>query len=368
MRQSSLKFGLAFAGALLAASTVTADTIYLIQGDAIKDVSVKTATFKEIEYKDGSKKRTVKTDNVLRVEFFAKTQPVDLADAAALDGQFWDAIGALELYIEAHISEAKRPRYEWEPAYAMNRLIELNRVVGDAPGLIKAADQLIANAPDSLYVPMAFLAKAETQHLTGDSKGAKKTLGAFKDLIQSKSLSGKWNIEQKLASALYDDASKGKSLRTKLEAISKEAGSQYPVVHNRCEVAIGESWLEGKSPNFKEAEPIFQDIAANPKADSRTLAAAYTGLGDCIFKRAMAGPASLKDQLLQDAKLAYMRVVVVYKDETTYAPKAMFWAGRVFDESTDEQDKERAQLLYGRVMREYQGSTWATEAGSFRKR
>ena len=286
MRQSPLRIGLLLAAATLGLSAATADTIYLIDGSAVSDVRIRTETFKEIEYKDGSKTKTVKTDKVLRIDFSAKSQLVDRADAAAVDGQFFDALADLETYVEGQLSSGRTPRYRWELAYAMFRLIELNRVVGDAPALIAAADRLIENAPESRYVPMAFLAKAEAQHLTGKGSGAKKTLDAFKNMVQGKSLSGRWVIEQKLASALYDDTLKGKKLRDMLEGISTQAGSQYPVVHSRAEVAIGESFLTGKK--FKEAEAIFADIAKNPKADSRTLAAAYTGLGDCIFKRAVA--------------------------------------------------------------------------------
>lgn len=366
MRQPSLRIGLLLAAATLGLSAATADTIYLIDGSAVSDIRVRTESFKEIEYKDGSKTRTVKTDRVLRIDFSGKSQLVDRADTAATDGQFFDALADLQTYVDGQLSSDRTPRYRWELAYAMFRLIELNRVVGDAPALIAAADKLIEHAPESRYVPMAFLAKAEVQHLTGKGAAAKKTLDEFKNLVQGKSLSGRWVIEQKLASALYDSSLKGKKLRDMLDGISTEAGGQYPVVRSRAKVAIGESFLQGK--NFKEAELIFAHIAKNPKADSRTLAAAYTGLGDCIFKRAVVASGKAKEGLLRDAQLAYMRVVVVYKDETLYVPKAMYWAGRVFDEAGGEADKEKAQKLYGRVMREYQGTTWASEANSFRKR
>ena len=46
----------------------------------------------------------------------------------------------------------------------------------------------------------------------------------------------------------------------------------------------------------------------------------------------------------------------------------MFWAGRVFDESQDEEQKENAQKLYRRVSREFAGSKWAEEARGFLKR
>ena len=366
MTKFSLQFGLALAVGCAGATTAVADTIYLIGGKAINEVSITGETYKELEYKAGSKKKTVKAEKVLRVEFSAKSSLVDQADTAAADGQIFNAISDFEEYIEGFLSKGRRPRYRWEPAYAMHRLIELNREVGDAEHLIAAVDQLIEKVPESGYVPGAYLAKAEAQFLTGKAKAAKKTLEDFKALIQGQSLSGRWRIEQKLAALLLDSSLKGKSLRSKLNAISDEAGSAFPVVGNRADVAVGESWIA--DGNFAKAEPIFRDVTQSGAADMTTLAAAYTGLGDCIFKRAVGKSGDEKKQLLLDAQIAYMRVVVVYKSESRYVPKAMFWAGRAFDETTDSELKARAQRLYRQVRRDYQGTEWATEAGSFIKR
>lgn len=367
MNVTPLRVGFGLAALVLAALPATADTIHLLNGKSMDEVTVTGETFKEISYKEGSKKKTVKTDDVLRIDYSKKSTFVDRADAAAAEGQLFDAIQDLETFVDGQIASGKKPRHAWEPAYAMHRLIELNGMVGDAPRLIEAADKLIANAPESRYAPEAFLAKAQTQYLTGEGEAANKTLKDFLNVIQGKQLSQRWSIEHKLASALYDDTLSGKKLRDKLQAISSEAGSGYPVVKNAAEVAIGESLLE--SQKLGEAEPIFKRITDNPKASQATLAAAFTGLGDCLFKRATQTEAGdARDKLLRDAKLAYMRVVVVYKDQIQYVPKAMFWAGRVFDESSEELDKEKAQKLYTKVARDFQGSKWADEAKGFRKR
>ena len=366
MKLSSFRLGLGLVGLTLAALPASADTIFLLDGSSLDDVTVTGETSKEVEYKDGSKK-TVKTDDVLRIEFSAKSQLVERADLAADEGQLFDAINDLSTYVDGQIASGKKPRYAWEPAYAMHRLIEFNSMVGDAQGLIAAADKLIANAPESRFAPEAFLTKAETQFLTGDAAAANKTLKDFLALIQGKQLSQRWSIEHKLASALYDTSLKGSKLRDALESIAKEAGGAFPQVKNAAEVAIGESLIE--SQKLSEAEPIFQRITDNSKASEATLAAAYTGLGDCLFKRATQTAAGEeRDKLMRDAKMAYMRVVVVYKDQVRYVPKAMFWAGRVFDESTDEIDKEKAQKLYAKVAREYQGTKWGDEAKGFRRR
>jgi TolA-binding protein len=62
-----------------------------------------------------------------------------------------------------------------------------------------------------------------------------------------------------------------------------------------------------------------------------------------------------------------MRVTVLYKDQASYAPKAMFYAGRCFNLLGGEEDDERANKLYARVMRQYPGTVWADEARNFRK-
>lgn len=366
MIATPLRAGLGLCALALAVLPASADTIYLLDGSSLDDVTVREETFSEVAYKDGSKKKTVKTDDVLRIEYSAKSQLVDRADTAAAEGQVFDAIADLETFVDGQIASGRKPRHPWEPAYAMYRLVELNSMVGDAEHLVEAADKLIQHAPESRYVPLAFLSKAETQFLTGDAAGANKTLKSFLEVIQGKRLSQRWSIEHKLASALYDTELKGKGLRDKLKGIASEAGSAFPQVKNAAEVALGEALLADQK--FGDAEPIFKRITDNPKASPATLAAAFTGLGDCLFKRATKASGEERDKLLRDAKLAYMRVVVVYKDQVRYVPKAMFWAGRVFDESGEEADKDAAQKLYSKVAREYQGSKWADEAKGFRKK
>jgi len=367
MRLQLLPTGLAALALGLLGGPLSADTIYLLDGKSLEDVSVGEETLKEVEYKEGSKRSTVKTDDVLRIEYSAKSSLVDRADTAAAEGQLLDAIADLQTYVDGMIESGRTPRYKWEPAYAMKRLLDLHLQVGDAPGLIAAADKLIENAPESRHLPAAYLAKAEAQYYSGQAKAAVKTLADFGAVVQSKNLSQRWDLEQELATLVYDETVKGKKLRDRLDEISTKAGSQFPRVKNRAEVAIAESFVAAKS--FGEAEPIFRDVVDNQQADATTLAAAYTGLGDCLFKRAVEEKdAKKQDALMTEAAMAYMRVVVVYKDQNRYVPKALFWAGRVFDESSDPEDKDRAQKLYLRVMRDFQGSEWASEAASFRRR
>ena len=367
MNTTPPRLGLALAALFLVSGTVRADTIHLLNGKSHDDVTVTSENIKEISYREGSKKAKVRTEDVLRIEFSSKSQLVDRADTAAVDGQYLDAIDDFTLYIEGQLSGGRNPRYRWEPAYAMYRLVELYGIIGEAEPLIAAADQLLQHADDSRFMPNAYLDKAEAQFLTGKAAAAEKTLNEFKAAIQSKGLSQRWQIEHKLASVLFDSKLKGKVLRDKLSVVASEAGGAYPTVKNSAQVAIAESLIGSKK--LDDAEPILKRIIDNPKATTRTLAAAYTGYGECLFKRALSeSPGTSRDRLLRDAKMAYMRVVVVYKNQVDYRPKAMFWAARVFDESQDEEEKEKDKKLYRKVTREFVGSEWAEAARGFLKR
>jgi hypothetical protein len=135
-----------------------------------------------------------------------------------------------------------------------------------------------------------------------------------------------------------------------------------------ADVAVAESLLL-REDGLAEAEKMFKAVTADPKADERTLAGAWSGLGDCIYRRAVQRKAEGKeaDKDLRDALKAYMRVVVVYEYEFRYVPHAMLFAGRSFDALGDEESKDRAQRLYRQILITYKGSKEANEAKAFRK-
>ncbi|MFT5153844.1 MAG: hypothetical protein ACI841_003849, partial [Planctomycetota bacterium] len=109
---------------------------------------------------------------------------------------------------------------------------------------------------------------------------------------------------------------------------------------------------------------IFKVVVRDANADSRTMAAAYMGMGDCLFQR---GSGSKDQVVLEDALMNYMRIVVSHKNELRYVPRAMFQAGRVFQHLDAPEAEARAQKLYTRLLRNFRGSRWADEARGFRK-
>ncbi len=348
------------------ASSATADTIYLVNGKSKKDIKIVNEGLKSVTYKDGNDQGEVDADDILSIEFSKMPELVDIAESRLVDDGYFEAIADLEQYVQQ--SEGKEQRlYPWAPAYAMHRLVELNGIVGELAEVVKAADRLIQKAPESRYVPFAYMAKAEALYDLGKSDDARSLLGAFGGVVDSKQLSDRWRIQGDLFAVLLDDSLQGKARRDKLDEIVARAGTKYPVVRNRADAAVGESFLGEKK--LKEAEEVFRSITNDPKADSRTLAAAFTGLGDCLFQRGVDENSSGADgsETLSEALKAYLRVVVVYETELRYVPKAMFFAGRVFQQWNDAENQGRAQQLYNAVMRDFGGSKWADEARGFRR-
>ena len=186
-------------------------------------------------------------------------------------------------------------------------------------------------------------------------------------IVESKGLSRRWQLELDLARLVYSADLKGEKLRGRLEEVATQASADFPTVRNRADVAVAESFLAEKK--LDEAAEIFERITRDPQADDRTLAAAYTGHGDCLFTKgvAMASAGENPDAVFMEAILSYMRVVVVYKQELRYVPKAMFYAGRVYQQFEDEESQDRAQKLYVGVLRNFRETKWANEARGFRK-
>jgi tetratricopeptide (TPR) repeat protein len=338
------------------------DKIYLTDGSVLKDVGVVSEGLQEVEYRSGRNKSTVPSERVLRIEFGQKPKTVDQADTSAGQEDYLDAIAGMQNYVAA-VEEKPDKRFPWAAAYARYRIVDFHGVMGDLQALGAAADEVIAKHPDTRYAPLAFLAKAQAFLDAGDVAKAKAAADSFGRFITDKGLAGRWPVEQRLWAALTSGET-GKKLEDTLIAVSTDA-AEYPSVRNRSEVAIAEALFAGKK--YAEAEKIFSSIVKDAKADSRTLAAAWTGLGDCLYYgRFPAAPAEEKPELLKSALKAYLRPVVVYPDESIYVAKAAFHAGRCYQElGGDAEATDRAKRLYAFVITNFKGSRWEREARQF---
>ncbi|MCA9002074.1 MAG: tetratricopeptide repeat protein [Planctomycetes bacterium] len=354
---------------LILASTSLADRIFTTDGATIDDVTIVSEGLDEVEYKtsSGKSKKTIGSHEVLSIVFEKMPPQLDSAEAAIADELMLDAVNDLEEFLSRFADKPPRT-YPWAVPYAMFRLVQVYQIAGDYPSVVTAADRVLASAADSRYAILAHLSKIEALNLMGDAGQLKAAVDAFSAFVAEKSLPARWRLEAELRGVLFDPALKGSKRRDKLNDVVAAAGKDAPVVKNRALVAIGESFLNERNPG--EAEKVFEKVVADPKADDFTLAGAYTGLGDCLYQRAEKKKAEGEDTIedFKSAALAYMRVVVVYGDEIQYAPKAMFYAGRSFQEMGSDEDERRAQQIYNKLIRNFPNSKSAKEAKSFRRR
>lgn len=354
------------AALLLVPTSAWADTIFLTDGSMIGDCNVVTEGLLSVQYKTNKRQQEVGSDKVLMIEFDRSPQLVDRAEAALADDQHLTAVDDFEEYI-AGVIDKPPSRYKWAPAYAMYRVVEINETMGKFDEVVKAANRLLEREPDSRYVPMAFLKKAAALSEENKESAVEKTLDQLGQIVASKGLSKRWQLELDLARLVYTANLGGAKLRDRLEEVATKASAEFPTVRNRADVAAAESFLAEKK--LDEAAEIFERITRDPQADDRTLAAAYTGHGDCLFTKGVAMASAGEDPtaVFREALISYMRVVVVYKQELRYVPKAMFYAGRVYQQFEDQKSQDRAQKLYVGVLRNFKGTKWANEARGFRK-
>ncbi len=346
------------------ASAARADTITLADGKTFDNVTILTETLKEVSFKQDGKNKTVPSETVASIQYKKKPKLVDQADSSANEGDINGALTVLEIYVGGLIDGSGKESMAWAPAYAMQRLVELNGSIGDAEGVIEAANRLIANAKDSRYLPGAYLSKASALY---DGKQVPEALAAIAELrklIETQNLSQRWKLEVDLAEALADSSLSASKRRARVIEIAGLAGKDFPTVASRARVAEGESYIEGENKDFAKAIAIFRALTADPTADAPTLAGAYTGLGDCLFSAAIDLQKANQNSTAAFTETVdtYMRVVVLYPEQVRYRAKSMYLAARAFEFLGDETSKTRARGLYRSVIREYKESTWAGEA------
>lgn len=343
------------------AASALADDIYLTDGRTLSEVTVQTETMAEVTYKKDRKEGSVAADQVLSINYSEKPQLVDQADAAMAGDQFVDAEVFLFNFLEG-VKERPPRKHPWSRAYAYYRLVGVYEVMGEVGDLTTTADEMAQLEPDSRYLPIVLTKKAQLLADSGDLAKARASLGDLEKLIAAKRLGNRWALALELGRVLYG-VETGAAQRSKLKDISGRAGAAYPIVRNRAEVSVGASLLtEGK---LGDAEKIFKDVVADPKADDRTLAAAYAGLGMCLFRR---GETTGDMDLLRAARKAFMRVVVLYKNEINYLPESLFFAGRCYQLIGGEEAEDAATKLYNHVIRNFPESRWAGEARGFRRK
>ncbi|MFT7678699.1 MAG: TolA-binding protein [Planctomycetota bacterium] len=361
MRALRTNLILPFLGTLLFAAVAQADTIYKTDGDAIEDVKVTKEALDLVTYRaEGSRKEaTIASDSVLRVEFSKKPELVDSADGAALTDAYFPAINDFESFLAD--AGGKAPKgFAWSINYSLYRLVQMNMVVGELDKAVVAADRFLTEAPESRYVPLVYLAKARALFDSGKGSDAGAAVGQLMAMSDSGKVGARWGLEAEVHAVIFKGG-KGTADIAKYKSLATKAAKDFPIVASRARIAAAEALMSDKK--VADAEKLCREVIKSGQGDARTLAGAYKTLGDCLYQRA-----SGDGKLLNDAVLAYMRVVVVYEKEFAYSPHSMLYAGLAFRALGGDGNEERAQKMFTTVRRRFPGTRYADEAKSLRKR
>lgn len=342
----------------------SADRIYLSDGSILEKVDVASESLTEVRYKaqGSSKEETVAADRVLHIEFEEMPKSIATAEIDADARRFGAAISGMQDYL-ANIGGKKDKDHPWAKPYAMYRIAKLNKLGGDLEGMVGAVEALKTEMPDSRYVPVATLDHIDTLISINDVNAAKEALSAFSAAIKSSGLPQRWEYEVDVRRLITDGSLKGESLESKLEDLAKKA-SAHSSVESLAEVKRAESLIA--RDNFESAAEVLREVTENPKAPAATMAAAWTALGEALYEQAQLTSASdaqeERTELLEEAQLAFMRVVVNHEFEYGYVAKAAYFAGRTFQELKAEDWRDNARDLFNYVRRNFPDSDWANQA------
>jgi hypothetical protein len=360
--------------ALLLAAPALADRITTTDGKTLDDVEITNETLGGVLYKQKGKagEQNVAADQVLSVVYTSKVPGlIATAHSDLEDGNLEAAADGFKEFAESVFAGSnKKDKQAWAPGYALYRAIETNMAMSSQESItevIALADMLVAKAPESRYVPLAYVAKASAQRDLKKGDDAMATVNALKELVKSKALSDAFRLQAELLEVELG-AGKAQARRDRYIEIGTQAGSGFPAVRNRARVLEAETHIEGESKDFAKARKLYDQVIKDPKADGATLAGAYTGMGDCLFQEAVDKLRVNADAsaILEEALLSYLRVVVNYKDQTRYVPRALYQSGKVFEFMGDAA-KPNSTKMYRKLVTEYPGSEWAAKARDSRR-
>ena len=347
------------------AVTAAADVLTLTDGEVLSDVTIVAQGLLQTTYEKGGDEQTIDSERILHVRIDTLPDDLDEAEAALREEDPIAALELLDAFVEENRERVRGRTAKWAPAHAAWRAIEIRRGLSDADGVIATAKVLLETWPESRYAPQAFLAKAEYESRKGDGGASEATLVALDDLARDKGLK-RWELASRLARLRNADRAPAE-MREAFQNLASSA-SKYPTVRALARASEAETFLtEAESAQLaeaaalrKQAGELFEQVVADPKADGRALAAAHTGLAECLF---FDGAASDDQDVLQAAALHGLRVAVSYRDETDYLPKALFYAFRSFDV---RKDRGRKQDMLSELEALFPDSSWTEQARQFR--
>ncbi len=344
--------------ALASPQAGSGDQIVLLDGTVLAVDRVTGETYSEVTYRKGSQDAKKASDLVQEVRHSITHRDLseykDAQDAKE-EGDFPKAIAAFNAVLK-DTELLENPRFTWARQHALFQIMRCYASVGNTDQVAAHADRLLKEVPDTFFYGHALLMKAQALQDKGNVAGAEAAYQQLLADVKVKSLPERWSREAELGVAILSRGAAVEKQR-KLEGLAEKNKDQFPSVANRARVEVGNAMVQAEQ--YKDGKARFQTIVDGGQAERETMAAAWSGLGDCAFNLGLREPDVAKlNGLFEEAALAYLRVAAYYSESFRLVPRALCFAGMSMDRLSKRPD---AITIAGKLKRSYPNSEWKTK-------
>jgi TolA-binding protein len=341
---------------LALAAPQSGDQIVFLDGSVLQVERVLSENYTEVVYRKNSQESRKPSDTVQEVRH--SLTPRDLGDykdaiAAMEDADYALALAAFNVVLNDKELQAEA-RYAWTRQHALHSMMLCYAATGNMNQVAATADRLLKEVPDTFFYGRALLTKAQALQDKGDAAGAAATYQQLLADVGAKGLPEIWSREAELGLAIGAKGGAPADKQRKLEGLAEKNKEQYPSVANRARVEVGYAMVEAEQ--FKDAKARFQSIVDVGLADRETLAAAYSGLGDCAYNMGLREQDTKKAAALyEEAALHFLRTAATYPEAFRLVPRALCHAGMSM---VRIQKREDAIAIANKLKRNYPNSEW----------
>lgn len=257
---------------------------------------------------------------------------------------------ALKLFEKAR--EAKKPRSFWlvqHTNYFMGecrrRLAEKNKSL--LPTAIRAYKRVLEKSRGARRAPAAIRGIGLCLLAEGKTGAAREEL---KKLVDGRYYGDVWAMRGKLlmARVLCLEKKPKEALELCNEVLASPAAAKRKELLGEARLARAQTYLD--AGDYKKAFEAFTKIADEAKErDYEVKARAYNAIGDALLGRNQA----------KEARLAYLRVWVLYPKAADELPRALYGASRCF---TILKQGNEARRLVKKLEEDYPDSVWTARA------
>lgn len=341
---------------LALAAPQAGDQIVRLDGTILTVDRVLTETFTEVTYKRGSQEGKVSSDQVLEVvHSLAHRDVAEFKDAmeAKADADYPKAIAAFNSVL-ADRELWEEARHSWTRQHALFQIMNCYAATGNGEQVVAHADRLLQEVPDTFFYGHALTMKAQALFDRGNASGAESAFQQLQGDVKSKGLPELWAREAELGLAVLAKGGTPADKQRRLEGIAEKNKDSHPSVASRARVEVGNAMVEAEQ--YKDAKARFQAIVDSGKADRDTLAAAWSGLGDCAYNLGLREQEPKAAAVhFEEATLHYLRLAASYPEVFRLVPRALCHAGMSMVRIGKRED---AFAIANKMRRNYPSSEW----------